>query len=111
MDDLALRIAATKVRAIRPGLDDSQALAAIRALLTMGWRPPALPQPLVEPHRPMRGSDIDVWIKRWRDSFRESDGSRTGVWYALDDLLDNYREHADTGTPLVDEVQGPQAST
>ena len=47
-------------------------------------------------HRPARGDDVETWIKRCRDEH-----SRLGLaWIALDDLLDDYREKADTGTPL-----------
>lgn len=43
MSDLALRHAATKVRAIRPGVEPETALAVIRALLVLGWRPQPAP--------------------------------------------------------------------
>jgi len=60
------------------------------------------------PHAPCRGSDVEAWLKRKRD---EHDGPDSGhideAWYALDDLLDDYRLHADTGVPLGDEVMGP----
>lgn len=63
-----------------------------------------LPTP---PHRPTRGSDVEAWIKTSRDAWRPADGSlplwpdRARVAYdALDDLLDDYRLHADTGTTL-----------
>lgn len=43
MSDLALQLAATKVAAIRPGVERSEALVVIYALYGMGWRPPPLP--------------------------------------------------------------------
>lgn len=52
-----------------------------------------------------RGDPIDAWIKRRRDELGRGDGG--SAWHALDDLLDDYREHADTGTPLTEDVQGP----
>lgn len=59
-------------------------------------------------HRPERGDEIEAWIKAVRDGHLSTgpDG-RTEAWYALDDLLDDYRLHADTGTPMLEEVQGP----
>lgn len=56
---------------------------------------------LFEPHR---GDEVEAWIKRERDRYGEVLDLE---WHALDDLLDNYREHADTGTPLHVDVQGP----
>ena len=50
-------------------------------------------------HRPMRGDEVEAWIKRKRDEF-----SATLAYWTLDDLLDDYRLHADTGTPLSGEV-------
>ncbi len=52
------------------------------------------------PPAPARGDDIEAWITRKRDEH-----SRTGLaWMAVDDLLESYRLHADTGTPLSEEV-------
>lgn len=42
ISDLALRHAATKVRAARPGVEPNTALAVVQALVAMGWRPSAL---------------------------------------------------------------------
>lgn len=52
-----------------------------------------------------RGSRVETWIKEWRDAYQK-DASPT-AWFAIDDLLNDYREHADTGTPLSQVVQGP----
>jgi len=57
---------------------------------------------------PRRGDEVEAWIKRTRDSydrFRWADS-----WDALDDLLDDYRLHADTGTPLDQFVSMTQES-
>jgi hypothetical protein len=56
---------------------------------------------------PERHDDVDRWIKRYRDNW-ERWGGRTAEWYALDDLLDDYRRHADTGTPLDQDVSETQ---
>jgi predicted TIM-barrel fold metal-dependent hydrolase len=53
-----------------------------------------------------RADDVAAWIKEHRDRYLNG-AERTGAWYAIDDLLDDYREHADTGTPLNERVQGP----
>lgn len=56
-------------------------------------------------HQPMRGSDVEAWLKRHRDDIGPSEyGPLKDL---VDWLLDDYREHADTGTPLDREVQGP----
>jgi hypothetical protein len=52
------------------------------------------------PHQPQRGGDVEAWIKQRRDEYRPSSTD----WTALDRLLDDYRLHADTGTPLSGEV-------
>jgi len=55
-------------------------------------------------HEPHRNEDIANWIKRHRDVYWKN----SRKWTALDDLLDDYREHADTGTPLHFEVKRGQ---
>jgi hypothetical protein len=50
-----------------------------------------------------RGDPVDAWIKRHRDAFPAG----TDGWHDMDALLDDYREHADTGTPLTEVAQGP----
>ena len=50
---------------------------------------------------PTREDDVAEWIKKWRETF----GDKSPQWYAIDDMLDDYREHADTGTPLNHEVR------
>jgi hypothetical protein len=49
---------------------------------------------------PRRGDDTEQWLKHWRDMCGEGgDG-----WHVLDQVLDDYRLHADTGTPLGAEA-------
>jgi hypothetical protein len=55
----------------------------------------------------VRGDNVDAWLKRHRETYRGSDGALTGAWYVVDALLDDYRDHADTGTPLAEVVKGP----
>lgn len=50
--------------------------------------------------RPHRGDAVEAWLKAQRD--RDSRG--TVRWDVLDDALDLYRLHADTGTPLGEHV-------
>ena len=98
------------------------AMRALFGMLAGGYSPVQVPEntgkhPAESPatdsnqviHEPRRGSDVEAWIKRARESQRAGHSlqSRTGAWYVLDDLLDDYREHADTGTPLSLCVQGP----
>lgn len=49
---------------------------------------------------PERGSPTEAWLKRWRDEWPKDDV----VYAALDDLLDDYRLHADCGVSLLYEV-------
>ena len=65
----------------------------------MGSDTPRLPG---DTHQPQRGSDVEAYIKRWRDLAKP----HSMIWYALDNMLDDYRLHADTGTPLTREVLG-----
>jgi hypothetical protein len=43
VSEQALRKAAKRVNVMRPGIEPETALAAIHALLILGWQPPALP--------------------------------------------------------------------
>lgn len=76
------------------------ALTEIREALAARGDAPSLT------HEPRRGSDVEVWIKRRRDSLPGGEDPRkTSVgWLVFDDLLDDYRAHADTGTPLDRDV-------
>lgn len=112
----------------RQGFDTPDPLADIRAWL--GTYPPALgetagdpemtiveflrrvisqdgtgvvPGNLIPTHLAHRGSDVETFIKRARDQQEPM----TEPHDVLDGLLDDYRDHADTGTPLGEEVVGP----
>jgi hypothetical protein len=56
---------------------------------------------------PERGDEVEAWLKRRRDSHVDAGGWGSPEWHAVDSLLDDYREHADTGTPLDLDVIGP----
>lgn len=51
-------------------------------------------------HQPVRGSDVEAWIKHWREQFRSASMETTDIWWAVNDMLADYRERADTGKPL-----------
>jgi hypothetical protein len=53
-------------------------------------------------HVPLRGSDVEAWIKRYRDKWDRGDNE----WNLLDWMLNEYRLHADTGTLLDEQVEG-----
>ena len=53
-------------------------------------------------HQPKRGDDVEAWIKNTRDKYDRF--SCRWEWTSLDDLLDDYRLHADAGVPLDTEV-------
>lgn len=52
-------------------------------------------------HEPKRGDDVERWLKAWRDSLGLFDDRAQEI----DLMLDDYREHADTGTPLGAEIE------
>jgi hypothetical protein len=56
--------------------------------------------------QPRRGDQFEQWLKTQRDENRDTGH---GVWSTLDGLLDRYRLHADTGTPLGEHVCEGQA--
>lgn len=74
-------------------------------MIEFHWAEPEM-QPTA-PHQARRGSDVEAWIKRRRDTYVGPGEQKIGAWYVVNQLLDDYREHADTGTPLADEAQGP----
>lgn len=59
------------------------------------------------PVPPRRDDAVEAWIKRHRDQ-HDRRGTPSDAWYVLDDLLDDYRLHADTGTMLDLPVEGPR---
>lgn len=63
--------------------------------------------PVARKHRPRRDDPVATWIKESRDRFkryRYLGGHLGGSWTALDDLLDEYRLHADLGVALGDDL-------
>lgn len=65
---------------------------------------------LIVVHVPCRGSDVETWIKRWRERHRGTNHLYSGAWWAIDKMLDDYREHAATGTFLFVDVEDPHAA-
>ncbi|WP_435606616.1 hypothetical protein [Streptomyces ardesiacus] len=51
-------------------------------------------------HQPRRGDQFEAWLKAQRDDWASDRADVPATYDALDDLLDLYRLHADTGTPL-----------
>jgi hypothetical protein len=53
--------------------------------------------------KPCRGDSVDRWLESW--------GAKSGVYHALvDEMLTDYRLHADTSTPLEREVELPSVT-
>jgi len=52
------------------------------------------------PPQPRRGDHVAAWLKAQRDQHVDGYDSPPPEWHALDRVLDDYRLHADTGTPL-----------
>lgn len=58
-------------------------------------------------HAVRGGTPVEAWIKRHRDKFPKPDlywAESDLQWATLDDLLDDYRKHADTGKPLSEDL-------
>lgn len=51
-------------------------------------------------HLPQRGDQVEAWITRWRDVWKDS----SAEWFAVNDLLDDYGERSDLRIPLAGEV-------
>jgi len=69
-------------------------------------RPVKALRPADAPHQARRGTDVEAFIKAFRDRFEGEGASADDPrWDAIDDLLDLYRLRADTGVPLGEEVQ------
>lgn len=51
--------------------------------------------------RPCRGDQFDQWLKAQRDQYSERHDTQ---WDVINQILDDYRLHADTGTPLDQHV-------
>ncbi|MFE0794710.1 hypothetical protein [Streptomyces mutabilis] len=51
-----------------------------------------------------RGDAFEAWLKQQRDDCASDRANDPATYDALDDLLDLYRLHADTGTPLGEHV-------
>lgn len=53
------------------------------------------------PEPPRRGDAVEAWLKACRDDHSQAHDTE---WDVIDQLLDLYRLHADTGTPLGEHV-------
>lgn len=62
------------------------------------------PASLTAGHLARRGDDVEAWLKRWRNR-HPNKGVWAAAWHAIDNMLDDYRLHADTGTPLGEDVR------
>jgi hypothetical protein len=54
---------------------------------------------MTEPHKPMRGDDVELWLKRQREQF----GRMSHQWRVVNELLDRYRWCSDYGLTLRPE--------
>ena len=60
-------------------------------------------QPATEA-QPRPGDQFEQWLKAQRDSYGSHGANDRDLYDAFDALLDHYRLHADTGTPLGERV-------
>jgi hypothetical protein len=56
---------------------------------------------------PARGDAVEAWLKQQRDEHGWNGTNDRPAFDLLDQLLDAYRLHADTGTPLHEHVCPP----
>lgn len=59
--------------------------------------------PPVSRHQPVRGDDVEAWLKRHRNLYVPD----SPAWSALDAALDHYREKADYGLRLDEDGGDP----
>ncbi|GAA1455210.1 hypothetical protein [Nocardiopsis tropica] len=52
-------------------------------------------------HYPRRDDGVAVWLKAQRDEYHQTTSPQ---WQVLDELLELYRLHADTGIPLDRDI-------
>lgn len=52
------------------------------------------------PHQPRRDDDVARWLKDKRNAYWDSCGDELSHYWAIDDLLDEYRARADYGLSL-----------
>lgn len=76
------------------GLNDEAAMERLRRLAGEAQQDPTQ-------DRPRRGDAFEAWLKAQRDEYHQTTSPQ---WLALDEVLDAYRLHADTGTPLPEHV-------
>jgi hypothetical protein len=90
-----------------PSVAGDRTVARLAATAAARWfQPsPADPVPSVLMHKARRGSVIEAWIKLHCDDWERTDGKQE-AWTALDNLLDDYRLHADCDVPLDQKVEG-----
>jgi hypothetical protein len=60
---------------------------------------PADQEPVLPTVPPRRGDAVEAWLKAQRDRWNRH-GDSSEFWHEFDSILDEYRLHADTGTPL-----------
>jgi hypothetical protein len=53
---------------------------------------------------PKRGDACEAWLKSRRDSLLYGNGVSEETWQLLDELLEDYRRHADLKMPLSETV-------
>jgi hypothetical protein len=92
--------------AVYASLDRLQAAGRVRSWWQDGPYPRRRFYGAANPALPF--ADAERWLRTKRDGHR--DGSeRTGAWWVVDDLLDDLREHYQTGTPLAEPVERTEA--
>jgi len=92
---IARHLESRAVTILRP---ESEAYAEYNAVAALMRRMADETQPAE--HQPRRGDRFEAWLKEQRDACF---GHAT-TWGAVDGLLDRYRLHADTRTPLGQHV-------
>lgn len=78
------------------------AATRVRAVLDQPSALPALAE--ADDDLPCRGDQFEAWLKTQRDAFGWQGANDRTLYDALDVVLDQYRLHADTGTPLNEHV-------
>lgn len=89
------------------GGEPGAVLGRLEAALA-GWKAIAKahtdPPPPEAPARPTTAAAVEAWLKAQRDQYGWHGSNDATPWHTIDGLLDQYRLHADTGTPLDQHV-------
>lgn len=82
-------------------ISDLTALLSFAETIIGSYKPPFRE---LEGHRPHPDDEVVAWLADWREKYMTDDSALSEAYEAVDAMLDEYRAHAHTGTPLDVEI-------